>query len=868
MALSSTGRLFLIDSFGLIFRAFYGRAKSGVAPMRTSAGVPTEAIYIFSNMLRRLIDQQRPDYLAAIWESEGPTFRDDLFVDYKATRTETPPDLVEQLPYIQRWLKAACVPVLAHDGYEGDDVIGTLAKQAAQLGSEVYIVSSDKDFTQLVNDRIFILNPTKGNLIYDSVTVEEMMGVPPERVVDMMALQGDAVDNVPGAPGIGVKGARELIQRYGTVEAAIEHADEVKRKTYRESLQQNRNQILLSKKLVTLATDVPVEWDFASLRIAPPNQQALAELYSELEFHSLLKQTATPTAKTKAKYRTLVSENEFREWLEHTNMNKSEKEPISVAVDLATENNLPGLGLGFCRSSEEACNLRPELLSAAKELLEDSSQPKLVHDSKQAISQLAAEGISLAGVVEDTRLAAFLLNPTLADYSLSRLASHRLETKLEAGISEAAYFTRRLSETLSSEIENHELKMLYENVELPLAPVLARIERNGILLDLQVLASLSTQMDSEIKTLTARIHELAGSIFNIDSPKQLAKVLFEYLKLPAPPLRGKTKVFSTASDVLENLINSHKIAAKILDYRRLAKLKRTYVDALPEMVNSRTGRVHTTLNQTGAATGRISSHNPNLQNIPIRSEIGREIRAAFVARTGWNLIAADYSQIELRILAHMSGDRVLTDAFQKGEDIHTRTAAEIFGVMPLSVGREERRRAKAVNFGIVYGLSAFGMSRQLGIPITDSKKYIDEYFKRYSGVKSFIDETLKQVRTSGITRTLFGRLRPIPEMVSENPTRRGFAERTAINSPIQGSAADLIKLAMIRVDRRLREEKRETLMVLQVHDELLFEVPKSETTAVTRLVKEEMEKAYDLTVPIVADVKVGKNWRDMEGSGN
>ena len=867
MASSPAGRLFLIDSFGLIFRAFYGRARSGVPPMRTSTGIPTEAVYIFSNMLKRLIDEHRPEYLAAVWEGRGPTFRDELFADYKATRAETPPELIEQMPYIQRWLDAARVPILAYDGYEADDVIGTLAQQAARLGREVYIVSSDKDLTQLVNDRIFILNPMKSDLVYDSAVVEEMMGVPPQRVVDMMALKGDSVDNIPGAPGIGDKGARDLIGRYGSVEAAIEHAAEVKRKTYRESLQQNRDQILLSKTLVTLATDVPVKWDLESLRAAQPDPQALADLYRELEFHSSRQQIEAPAGKSEIQYRTFASEAEFNSWLEDAVGGGSEKESISVAVDLATDGELTGGGVAFCAGAGEAYLLPAQHLSAAKEFLEDWSRRKQVHDSKNAISQLEEKGISPAGVVEDTKLATFLAHPTLTDYSLSRLATRFLDAKLDAGLAQAAYFTRQLGEIFSSELDKQELRELYETIELPLAPVLARMERNGVLLDSEALGSLSGRMEGDVDSLTADIHRLAGSVFNINSPKQLGKVLFEDLKLPTPSRRGKTKALSTASDVLEGLASSHEIAEKILAYRRLVKLKGTYVDALPALVDSATGRLHTTFNQTGAATGRLSSSNPNLQNIPIRTEVGREIRAAFIAREGWKLLAADYSQIELRILAHMSGDRVLTDAFRKGEDIHTRTAAEVFGVLPLSVGPEERRRAKAVNFGIVYGLSAFGLSQQLGIPVADSKKYIDAYFERYSGVKTFIEGTLKQVRRSGITRTLFGRLRPIPEMDSRNPAQRGFAERTAINSPIQGSAADLIKLAMIRVDRRLREEQREALMLLQVHDELLFEVPQAETDAVARMVKKEMEGVYDLKVPIVADVKVGKNWRDMEAVG-
>ena len=855
----SPPRLFLIDTFGLIFRAFYGRAKAGVPLMRTSSGMPTEAVYIFSNMMRKLLDDHKPEYLAAVWEGEGPTFRDEIFEDYKANRDETPDDLIRQMPYIDKLLRANRVPVLSAAGYEADDVIGALARQAAEHDVDVYIVSSDKDLTQLVTDRVYVLNPMKNDLVYDSAKVEEVMGVEPHQIVDLLALKGDSVDNIPGAPGIGDKGARGLIGEYGSVESAMEHAAEVKRKTYRESLQQNREQILLSKKLATIAVDAPVTLDLEALSATAPDTEALRTLYKELEFNSQLSQLEVPEPAAAAELRSFSTADEFHDWLDSLGSDRL----VAIAVGLSGPGAIDGGGAGFCMDAQQACLLPARLLSEAKPFLEDPERPKRVHDSKSAAQVLHEAGIVLQGVVDDTLLTAFLTNATRSDYSLKKTAARRLGVQVEQDPASAAAVTQRLGETLSKEIDELQLRNLYEQIELPLAAVLARMEGAGVLLDCDGLARLSDQLEGKAGSLAGEIHSLAGSTFNINSPKQLGKVLFEDLGLRAPSRRGKTKAPSTASDVLQGLAPDHEIASKVLDYRQVTKLKNTYVDALPLLVNPETGRLHTTFNQAGAATGRVSSANPNLQNIPIRTELGRQIRAAFISRPGWNLLKADYSQIELRILAHMSGDKVLVDAFRKGEDIHTRTAAEVFRVPPLMVGAEERRRAKAVNFGIVYGLSAFGLAQQLGIPRSDAGEYIDAYFELYSGVRAFIDRTIAQVRKSGATRTMFDRLRPIPDIRSKNPSARGFAERTAINSPIQGSAADLIKLAMIRVDRRLREEKLQALMLLQVHDELLFEAPEEEIAVVAKLVKREMEHVHALDVPLVADVKAGKNWRDM-----
>ena len=862
--MSRAPRLFLIDTFGLIFRAYYGRARVGAPLMRTSSGMPTEAIYIFGNMLRKLVDDHRPEYLAAVWEGRGPTFRDEIFPAYKANRDETPDDLIQQMPYIERLLEAHGVPVLAEDGYEADDVIGALARQAAAHDIDVYVVSSDKDLTQLVAERVFVLNPMKNDLVYDADTVKEVMGVEPSQIADLLALKGDSVDNIPGAPGIGDKGARDLLATYGNVEGAIEHAGEVKRKTYRESLQNNIDQILLSKKLATLATDAPVPLDLEALKAGRPLLEPLRSLYKDLEFNSLLSQldkVAEPEVATDV--HTFASAEAFEQWIAAVPRDAA----LSIAVDLARPDAAmeidPG-GIGFCADPAAAYLLPAGYLGAVKPFIEDRGRPKRVHDAKAAEHSLEAAGFALSGVIDDTMLTAFLVNPIRADYSLGKTAGRQFGATLDAGAGPAAAMTARLGAVLSDEIDRLELRDLYERIELPLAAVLARVERAGIQLDRERLAELSDRLEQDIERLSAEIHTLAGEVFNINSPKQLAQVLFEHMGLPKPGRRGKTKTPSTASDVLEGLAEQHGIASKILEFRQLTKLKNTYIDALPVLVNSSTGRLHTTFNQTGAATGRVSSANPNLQNIPVRTELGREIRAAFTARPGWTLVKADYSQIELRILAHLSGDKVLTNAFQKGEDIHTRTAAEVFGVPPLMVGPEERRRAKAVNFGIVYGLSAFGLSKQLGIPVGDARDYIDAYFTLYSGVKTSMDQAVARARKTGHSRTMFGRLRPIPDIDAKNPNQRGFAERTAINSPIQGSAADLIKLAMINVDRRLRDEGRRALMLLQVHDELLFEAPDEEVADLAAMVKTEMENVEKLRVPLFVDLKKGPNWRDME----
>ncbi len=857
-------RLFLIDTFGLIFRAFYGRARSALPSMRTAAGLPTEAVYVFANMINRLVSDYRPDYIAAVWEGRGPTFRDEIFPQYKANREETPEDLLQQLPYIERLLETLNVPVLAEDGYEADDAIGSLAKQASARGIEVRIVSSDKDLMQLVGPNVLLMNPMKNDALYDEAGVEEFMGVKPSQVVDLLALKGDSVDNIPGAPGIGDKGARQLIADYGSVENAVARAEEVKRKTYRESLRDHAAQIALSKRLATIVTDGKLRLDLDALALREPDRAKLGEFYREVEFRSLLSKLEGAKAEAPAAQsveRRPESAAEFESWL------REAEDPIAVHVDTRPADGLYHGGIAFSSKPGEACLLPAESLAVAKTFLE-SERPKVVHDWKSAIHALGKHGIGLAGVTDDTMPAAFLVDSSRTDYSLAKTVGRRLGAPFDESPSRAVGFVRELRESLQPDLDSLELRAIYSTMELPLAPVLAQMESAGVLLDKTALGELSRDLDGKIAEIEREIHELAGRPFNIGSPKQLGEVLFTDLGLPLPGKRGKSGTPSTALGVLENLADKHPIAGKALDYRQFAKLKNTYVDALPESVNAATGRLHTTFNPTGSATGRLSSSNPNLQNIPVRTEYGRRIRAAFVAAPGRQLIAADYSQIELRVLAHLCGDETLAAAFHRGEDIHTRTAAEVFGIAPLLVGPDERRKAKAVNFGIIYGLSPFGLAKQLGIPQREAREYIERYFERYAAVKQFVDKTIEAARKTGFSKTMFGRLRPIGDLDSRNPSARGAAERIAVNSPIQGAAADLIKLAMLRVDERLRRERLQARMLLQVHDELLFEAPENEVDTVGNLAKEEMEGVAALNVPLIADIKSGPNWRDMTRAGS
>jgi DNA polymerase-1 len=799
--------------------------------------------------------------------------------------------LVQQIPYIRRALEGYRIPILQLEGYEADDVIGTLARKAAAESYTVFVVSSDKDMLQLVNDKVCVLNPPKDNLICDAAKVEEILGVPPSKVVEVMALRGDSVDNIPGAPGIGDKGSVDLIRRFGSVEQALEHAAEVEKKTYRESLQNNRDNILYSKQLVTIDTDVAVDLEVAAMKMGEPDVESLRVLFAELEFTSLLKELLPVIEVKEGDYREIKSKAEFEEYLrglgegatlalaiptEHTDsVEEEDEEPQPAQSEFlplrpadAEDRSVVGLkriavsnapGVGAMVDVEDGA-----LADRVKSVLEDVAMPKTVHDFKLALHHFGEQEIALAGVRHDPMLYSYLLDPTYSSHSLSEVALRRFNLKLSGNLAEAADVTGRLANALRKEVDDQELTSVYEEIDRPLVPVLARMEDAGVKIDPAALEQMSMKLQREATTKARDIYERCGMEFNINSPKQLGDVLFNKLALPMPVKYGKGKKISTAVDVLEGLAADHEVPRLVLEYRQLTKLKSTYVDALPALVRSQSGRVHTTFGQTGTATGRLSSANPNLQNIPIRTELGREIRAAFIAEPGHVLLAADYSQIELRLLAHFSKDKLLVEAFQRGDDIHTLTASQVFGVPPLMVTPDHRRQAKVVNFGIVYGLSAFGLSQQLGITTGEAKKFIDAYFEKYAGVRAFIDATLEKARRDQKVSTLFGRIRPIPDINSKNPNQRGFAERTAVNTPLQGTAADLIKLAMIRIDAEIRNRGLKSRMTLQVHDELVFEVPESEVDAMKALVREHMEQAHPLAVPLLVEIGVGLNWRDLE----
>ena len=845
-------RVFLIDTYGFIFRAYHARARTGAPPMRTTSGLSTEAVFIFSNMLRKLSRTFEPKYMAAIFESIGKTHRETEYAEYKANRTEMPQDLTEQIPYVRRLIEALRVPIIQYAGFEADDVIGTLSRKAAENGCEVVIVSSDKDMLQLVTERVSMLNPAKEDTWYDPAKVKEFMGVEPGQVADLLALKGDAIDNIPGAPGIGDKGAKDLIDQFGSVEAALDRAAEVTRKMYRESLQNNRERIEMSKKLATIDCNVPVPFELESLRTREPDIEQLKPLYKELEFFSHLKELGPSEDERPRDFAALADQGALIRFVSTL--------PEQTALAVAFSSDIGEFGLA-CRPGE-ARSIPASRLAEFRPDLENPALPKASADLKTLTLQLLKRGVQARGFRDDVSLYSFLLDADPGGCSLDTMVERRLDLRTGPRADERALFIHELNERLRPEIDRRGLRGLYEDIELPLAGVLARMEHTGIRVDSAELARLSGLLETEIARLTGEVHALAKREFNISSPQQLGKVLFEEMGLPAPFRYGKGKTISTAADVLEGLAAEYPVVQKVLDYRQLTKLKGTYVDALPELIDPETGRLHTSFNQTGAATGRLSSSNPNLQNIPIKTELGREIRAAFVPREGWELVVADYSQIELRLLAHMSGDPVLTDAFRNGEDIHTRTAAEVMGVPPMLVTKEARNNAKAVNFGIVYGISSFGLAANLGISRKEADTYIRSYFERYSGVKRFIDETIAKTRESGVARTMFGRERPIPDMNSRNANARGFAERTAVNSPIQGTAADLIKLAMVRIDKVLAGYQSKLL--LQVHDELVLEAPPGEVWVVREMVKREMESVCELSVPLVVEVGAGKNWRDAK----
>jgi DNA polymerase-1 len=920
--------IFLLDSMSFIFRAYHAMQRQ--RPMSTRTGVPTAATYVYVNMINKLRRDFSPEYFAAIFDTSAPVFRDERaksittlrrwnsklkdfedidYAGYKANRTAMPPDLAQQIPFIRRSLEAFHIPILESDGFEADDVIGTLSRQGAEAGHPVFIVSNDKDMLQLVTGTIKVMNPMKENLILDREKVVETLGVPPEQVIDVMALRGDSVDNIPGAPGIGDKGSVELIQQFGSVEATLDHAADVKRKTYRESLENNRDTILLSKELVTIDCTVPMQLDLNQMRTLEPDIAACRALFNELEFTTLLKELPIEAGPSLVEH---IFDPDQATWKRFAGAAKEDGFAIAVDASLleaiteqiaATETEaieeeapvLKTMFLDFSRSSlcppeqseGPAVSVTTPSLTLAvaaipgeslrvtldapyatelRTLLTDPAIPKTVHDMKSVMRVLAPHGIALAGVRDDIMLYSYLVNPTHATHRLAdvvaRFTSRPLQETAEKQLTEAAHAVLLLGPILRKEMASLATEDVYKAIDLPLTPVLLRMEEAGVRIDIKVLDTMAGMLASEMQRVGEDIFTQAGHRFNINSPKQLGDVLFNKMNLPKPLKYGKGKVVSTAVDVLEDLAQHNPVPRLVLEYRQLAKLKSNYVDSLPLLADSE-GRVHTTFNQVGTATGRLSSTNPNLQNIPVKTGLGREIRAAFIAAPGNVLISADYSQIELRLMAHFSEDPLLVHAYTHGEDIHTLTASEVFGVSPELMTKEIRNRAKAVNFGIVYGISPFGLAAQLGIDQHEARLYIDTYFARYTGVRAFIDRLLEETRTRQSVRTLFGRVRPIPDIQSRNANLRGFAERTAVNTPLQGTAADLIKVAMLRIDERLRTSKLKARMTLQVHDELLFDVPVDEVEEVRTMVQHEMENVIELRVPIVADVGVGPNWRDL-----
>ena len=882
----TTKKLFLVDAMAHIYRAFYAPMMRMNAP----SGIPSKVPFLFSNIVRRLLKDYQPDYIGIVFDTSKPTFRDKLFEQYKAQRAPMPDEMKVQLPYVRRLCEAMRLPILEFDGFEADDVIGTMAKQAAQKNLDVLVISNDKDMMQLVTSGVRILRTgsggAKADVIVDEKKVEEILGVPPNKVIDLMALLGDTVDNIPGAKGIGEKGATELIQKYGSVENALKHADEVTNKRYREALQQQVEQVMMSKKLAAIETNVPLPLDLEKLQLREPDGAALGVLYRELGFNSLLKEllaigeaaseggSATPAAGEDAKseteekedYKQLGNIEEFRAFLKKVpekkalalwlNLDLGEREAEGFGTPVVSVEVSSGEGEGRAIWIDE----KGEVLRAMEPVLRDKKRRKILHDPK--LFHLL--GGKAEGVEHATQLYSYLLKPTTANHNFVDVVFRQFNVPMGGGAGERADYLHRLGPALREQIEAQDLLKVYEKIDLPLAPVLAEMERAGIRVDPKALDKMSQSMEKEVRRLEKEIWQLAGSEFNVNSPTQLAEILFDKLNLQPPVRRGKGKVRSTAADILEEMSEQHELPKKVIEYREIAKLKSTYVDALPKLIHKDTGRLHTSLSQTGTATGRLSSSDPNLQNIPVRSELGREIRAAFVAEEGKVLLSADYSQIELRIMAHFSRDPVLVEAFRNGEDIHARTAQEVFGVGPMAQTGEHRRAAKAINFGIIYGLSAFGLAQQLGIPQKEAAQFINAYFSRYRGVKEYLDNVLVETRKTGVAKTLFGRIRPIPEINASQMQLRNFAERTALNSPLQGTAADLIKLAMISIDKRVAKEKLASRMILQVHDELLFEAPEKERKALEKLVKEEMEGVHKLIVPLVVEVCVGPNWRDMD----
>ena len=921
--------LFLIDGSSQMYRAYHAFRGKGLS---NQEGHTTHAVYVFVTMLRKLVTDHKPAYMAASFDLAGPTFRDTIVDDYKANRVAMPDDLAEQINWVHQACEALGVPIVTAEGYEADDVIGTLATRATARGFEVAIVSIDKDFFQLVHDdqagpqqrtsphhgvgdpeaghgAIRVYDPREDGAWFDEVGVVEKFGVKPSQVTDVLALVGDTSDNVAGVPGIGKKGAIDLITQYGSLDTLIEHAGELKPK-HREALVTHRVAALQSRELVTIRTDVPVDVDFETLRYRGASRERCYELFSRLAFRTLVNEYAPSADSIQKDYALIRTESELDALI--ADLRASGEFALRVIPSEPSAMRASVVGLAFSARDRQARYVplghegvdagndllsdasasdqidRRKALERMRPLLEDPSVRKLGHDLKFDIGVLARYGVALAGLEFDSMLASYLLDATrpghpLEESSLEHLGYKALTEEDVCGrgakavpfgrvapgsiltfAAERADLARQLSNRLAPLLVTDQLEHVYRELEMPLVPVLADVERAGIRIDGPALAAQSRRIEQQLAQYNARIWELAGEQFNINSPKQLGEILFEKLKLPVLKKTGTTRSASTAVEVLEELALTHDLPRLILEWRGLSKLKSTYIDALPQLVHPETGRVHTCFNQAVAATGRLSSSDPNLQNIPIRTELGREIRRAFVAAPGNRLISADYSQIELRVLAHLAGETALMDAFRAGEDIHDRTALKVFGAESGLDKHELRRRAKIINYALLYGKTAFTLAKDIGVTKEAAQEFIDAYFAGFPRVRTFIETTLQRARETGVVKTMFGRRRLVPELNSRNGQIRSAAERVTVNLPIQGTAADILKKAMIDLHGELARRQMHARMILTVHDELLFEAPKEEADEAGALVRERMESAVKLDVPLDVDVGIAENWRDAK----
>jgi DNA polymerase-1 len=895
-------RVFLIDSMSHIFRAFYAPMANRAAPLANSKGQVTQAVFIFTSMLRKLLQDEQPKYIAAIFESGEKTFRHETFSDYKANRQQMPDDLASQLPYIKRLCEAYNVPMISVPGFEADDVIGALAVQAADRGFETVIVSNDKDMCQLVRDPLIVCMRQNSQVIKrkepvppiewcDEAWVEKKFGVTAAQVVDLLGLMGDSVDNIPGAPGIGAKGAVQIIQTYGSIENALAHWEEVKHKTYRESLQNNVELIRKSRELAQIRTDVDIHLDLNQLEARPPDRAAAYELFREMEFQALTNEfadgaVATARVASQRKYSLVRNKAELdalvqQLWeAEHIGLAISNSSPPGAGQQQSLRDEQGASGIAFALDPGKSAFVdldnfaegKEAALGVLREPLSNGLLEKSVHDLKRATALLAPLGIELAGVADDTLIAAYLLDPTRSKYELGDMARETVgaesggppyegwsETAWQAA--EVADLTAQVARVLRKRIDEKDLGSIYREIELPLAPMLYRMEQAGIRVDTEVLNELSRHLGEELAKLTDKICRLAGREFNINSPKQVAEC-FEALNIVSGRKTSTGRV-STSKAVLEELAHTYELPRLIIEYRELDKLKSVYTDALPHQIAA-DGRIHGQLNQTVAATGRLSSSDPNLQNIPIRTELGRRIRRAFVAEAGNKLISADYSQLELRLLAHITRDEVMLDAFQKGEDIHARTARLVFGAKTDEELKEARRFAKIVNFAIAYAIEPWGLSQRVGISRQEARKVIDDYYATYKGVRRYMDEIPVQAREHGYVRSLYGRIRPLPGINDRNANIRRAAEREGINMPIQGTASDIVKIAMLHAEDAFRREGLKAKILMQVHDELLVECPSDQAEKIAKVLKREMESAVELDVPLIADTGIGDNWMDAK----